>query len=165
MSPTFPLLRLPNEERLAVLRQMGMSHLVELSIWKLPSAPLKVKSPRYVTILKNSPNDTLIKCTKEEYEAKDWLEHLCQIFHRKNHSLIVERHGSRYDLNSVYENFKNPSFFALSATGNTGYSNRVTDTESFAVKGGREIRRMDGTVCRIVIDNQRRRFKFFIWYE
>ncbi|CAL2038303.1 unnamed protein product [Caenorhabditis brenneri] len=171
MPPTFPLLRLPSDERLAVLQQMEMGHLftlsliskrtkilvksanrkaravlvsvhqkikfrvfqnpnlqklnVELSIWKLPSAPSKVKKPRYVTILKNSPNDTQIKCTKEEYEVKDWLEHLCQIFHRKNHSLIVEHHGSRYDLNSVYEHFKNPSFFGLSAAGNNGYSNRV----------------------------------------
>ncbi|CAL2038304.1 unnamed protein product [Caenorhabditis brenneri] len=174
MPPTFPLLRLPIDERLAVLQQMEMSHLftlsliskraknlvksadrraryvlvsiqqkirlrcsmfkrpnvqrlnVELAIWKTPNERRrKVNKPRYVTILKNSPDDTLIKCKKEEYEVKDWLEHLCQIFHRENHDLVVEQDGSRYDLNSVYENFKNPSFFGLSATGNTGYINRV----------------------------------------
>ncbi|CAL2038302.1 unnamed protein product [Caenorhabditis brenneri] len=173
MPPTFPLLRLPNDECLAVLQQMEMSQLfilsliskraknlvtsadrraryvlvyvnqkirfkclmlegtdvrilnLELSIWKRPNERRKVKKPRYVTILKYSPNDTLIKCKKKEYEAKDWLEHLCQIFHRRDHSLLVEQNGYRYDLNSVHKHFKNPMFFGLSAFGNTGYINRV----------------------------------------
>ncbi|CAL2038308.1 unnamed protein product [Caenorhabditis brenneri] len=170
MPPTFPLLRLPIDERLAVLRQMGNIHLfvisliskraknlvtsanrkaktvvvsverkikflcemfqepnfdVELSIWKLPSAPLKVKKPRYVTILENSPNDTLIKCTKKEYDAKDWLDHLCQIFHQKDYRLIFGRPGSCYDLDSIYENFKNPDQLSLPTTENYDYYNRV----------------------------------------
>ncbi|EGT48869.1 hypothetical protein CAEBREN_00615 [Caenorhabditis brenneri] len=163
MPPTFPLLRLPIDERLAVLRQMEMSHL-------------------YVTILKNSSNDTLIKCTKKEYEAKDWLEHLCLIFHQKDHRLYFEHHGSRYDLNSVYENFKNPDHLRLPRTGNADYNYRVLkmiipkskDQEKVfktvagsdhVVKGGREIRRMDGTVGRIVIDDRILVFNFFIWHE
>ncbi|CAL2038306.1 unnamed protein product [Caenorhabditis brenneri] len=170
MQPTFPLLRLPLDERLAVLQQTETIHLfvlsliskrsknlvtsanrkakavvvsverrikflcqmfqdpgfdIELSIRKTPNEPNKVKKPEYVNILQNSPNDTLITCTKEEYEVKDWLDHLCQIFHRKDHRLYIELHGSRYDFDSVYEHFKNPSILKLHITRNTDYDNRV----------------------------------------
>ncbi|CAL2038305.1 unnamed protein product [Caenorhabditis brenneri] len=169
MPATFPLLRLPIDERLAVLRQMEMNHLfilslaskraknlvtssnrkargvlvsvyrkiqfscyvrdtgieLLLSIWKTPKEPRKVKKPKHVTIYQSFRKTKPIKCTKEEYKPTDWLEHLCQIFHQKDYELIFERHGSRYDFDSVYENFKNPGRLDLSGTGNTDYDNRA----------------------------------------
>ncbi|EGT48981.1 hypothetical protein CAEBREN_12013 [Caenorhabditis brenneri] len=170
MPPKFPLLRLPNDERLAVLRRMESIHLfilslaskqakilvtsanrkaeavaisieriiqfschmfqgagfaVKLSIWKTSNEPRKVEKPKYVSILQNSRRAKPIKLKKEEYEVKDWLDHLFQIFHQKDHSLTFGRHGSCYDLDSVYENFKNPYHLRLSGTGNAEYDYRV----------------------------------------
>ncbi|CAL2038307.1 unnamed protein product [Caenorhabditis brenneri] len=170
MPSTFPLLRLPNDERLAVLRQMKSNHLfllsliskraknlvilrnrkaaavvvsvkrkiqfschtfqgtgfaVKLSIWKTSNEPRIVKKPKYVTIFEKSWRAKPIKYKNEEYEVKDWLEHLCQIFHQKNFELIFGQHGSCYDLDSLYENLKYPSRLDLHGTENTDYDNRV----------------------------------------
>ncbi|EGT48940.1 hypothetical protein CAEBREN_07402 [Caenorhabditis brenneri] len=140
MQPTFPLLRLPNDERLAVLRQM-----------KMDQDPL-LKPP--------------YDWKKEEYEVKDWLEHACTIFHQKNYDLVFDQDAFYFDIDSINEHFKNPNGLYLSATGNANYDHQsCIEPYHYTVIGGREIRRMDGTVARIQIDDELMTFNLFIWHE
>ncbi|CAL2038309.1 unnamed protein product [Caenorhabditis brenneri] len=170
MQPTFPLLRLPNEEHLAVLRQMGSNHLfllsllskrakilvtsanrkaksvfvlierkiqflcpmfqrpkfdMQLHIWRKPNDPPRVRKPKYVEIFNYSKDDKTIECVQEEYEIKDWLAHLCQVFHRKYHDIIIWPHASRYDFDSVYEHFKNPGHLHLHTSGDPEFDRKV----------------------------------------
>ncbi|EGT48927.1 hypothetical protein CAEBREN_08224 [Caenorhabditis brenneri] len=101
MPPTFPLLRLPIDERLAILRQMEMNHLYSFGGMP-PTFPLL-----------RLPNDERLAVLRQMESS-----HL-------DHGLTFGGHGSFYDLDSVYEHFKNPVHLDLHSSGNADYDNRV----------------------------------------